>query len=130
MAEEDSEIEVKDRRRFLSEGGGTQTSGSTPREEKDTAQTHGAEEPATTGSEINFSSFILSLSTQALMCLGEVPDPQGGKPQQDLVAARQLIDVLGMLKEKTTGNLHQAEIQLLDHILFDLRMRYVKSTPR
>ena len=130
MSEEDPEIEVKDRRRFLSEGGGTQTGGSTPPEEKDTAPVQGAEQLSTTGSEINFSSFVLSLSTQGLMCLGEVPDPQGGKPQQDLTAARQIIDILGMLKEKTTGNLHQAETQLLDHILFDLRMRYVKLTPR
>jgi hypothetical protein len=130
MAEKDQEIEVKDRRRFLSETGDTPSEGSSTREEKNTAQSHSADQSSTASSEINFPSFLLGLSTQALMCLGEIPDPQSGRPHQDLVAARQFIDILGILKEKTAGNLHQEEAQLLDHILFDLRMRYVKLTKR
>jgi len=128
MAEEDQEIKVKDRRRILSETGETQEGDSSARDKKTAAQEHGSDQFSTAGSEINFSSFILGLSTQALMCLGEIQDPQTGKPQPDLHAARQLIDILGILKEKTVGNLHQEEAQLLDHILFDLRMRYVKLT--
>ena len=61
------------------------------------------------------------------MCLGEIPNPQDGKPYQDLPAARQLIDILGLLKHKTLGNLENNEVQLLDHILFDLRMKFVES---
>jgi hypothetical protein len=128
MAEKDPEIEIKDRRRILSEAGDASSGGSSTPEEKIAAQAPSADQPSTAGSEINFSSFILGLSTQALMCLGEIPEPQSGRPQQDLDAARQFIDILGILKEKTAGNLLHEEAQLLDHILFDLRMRYVKLT--
>ena len=130
MAEEDQEIKVKDRRRFLSETGEARKGDHSTHEEKAARNVPSAESPSATDSEINFSSFILGLSTQALMCLGEISDSQSGKPHQDLAAARQLIDILGILKEKTAGNLHKEEAQLLDHILFDLRMRYVKVTKR
>ncbi len=75
--------------------------------------------------EINFSTFVMGLSTQALMHLGEIPDPEA--PQgPDLPAAKQMIDLLGILREKTTGNLETAEEQLLSSMLYDLRMRYVE----
>ncbi len=76
--------------------------------------------------EINFSTFILSLSTQALAHLGEIPNPIDNTVAADLPAARHMIDILGMLRQKTTGNLDGSEQALLDHILFDLRMRYVE----
>jgi hypothetical protein len=79
-------------------------------------------------SEINFSSFILSLSTSALMHLGEVPDPQTQKPDKDLPLAKQTIDMLGMLKEKTRGNLTPDEEKLVDYLLTDLRWRYIRKT--
>lgn len=75
---------------------------------------------------INFSTFVMSLSTQALLCLGDLPDPTDGEVRTDLSAARELIDILGMLKDKTTGNLDPSESSLLEKILFDLRMRYVR----
>lgn len=81
---------------------------------------------AGSGPEINFPTFIISLSTQALAHLGEIPDPVAGSPTVDLVGARQLIDILAMLKEKTRGNLAEDEAALLDHALYDLRMRYVE----
>jgi Domain of unknown function (DUF1844) len=74
--------------------------------------------------EINFTTFVMGLSTQALMHLGEIPDPQA--PGPDLVAAKQMIDLLGILREKTTGNLEPAEEQLLSSMLYDLRMRFVE----
>jgi hypothetical protein len=77
--------------------------------------------------EINFSSFLLSLSTSALMHLGEVPDPATDKVDKNLPLARQSIDLLGMLKEKTRGNLTPEEEKLLDYLLADLRWRYVTS---
>src|SRR5438445_9511913 len=76
--------------------------------------------------EITFGTFVVGLSTQALMHLGEIPDPQGGAMAPDLPAAQQLIDIIGMLQEKTRGNLDHDEQALLDAVLFDLRMKYVE----
>lgn len=80
--------------------------------------------------EISFSSFLLGLSTQALMYMGEVPPAPGQPVQTDLAAAQQLIDVLAMLKQKTTGNLESSEEAMLQNVLFDLRMRYVDLTKK
>jgi len=76
--------------------------------------------------ELAFSSFILGLSTQALMYMGEIPAAPGQPLQTDLAAAQQMIDVLVMLQQKTTGNLDAGEAAMLDNALFDLRMRYVE----
>jgi hypothetical protein len=75
---------------------------------------------------VSFSSFLLGLSTQALLHLGEIEDPVSGRVERDLGAAKHVIDILGILKDKTRGNLEQAEQQLLDAVLYDLRMRYVE----
>ncbi|HXZ88527.1 MAG TPA: DUF1844 domain-containing protein [Candidatus Binataceae bacterium] len=82
--------------------------------------------PTGEATEISFATFMVGLSTQALFHLGEIADPQGGEPQADLPAAQQLIDIIGMLKEKTRGNLDHDEQTLLDAILFELRMKYVE----
>lgn len=78
--------------------------------------------------EINFTSFILSLGTSALIQLGEIEDPFTKKQSKDLPIAKQTIDLIGMLREKTKGNLTSEEGNFLDNALFDLRMRYVKAT--
>ncbi|HLW69779.1 MAG TPA: DUF1844 domain-containing protein [Candidatus Binataceae bacterium] len=80
--------------------------------------------------ELNFASFMVGLSSQALFHLGEIVDPQAGGPQVDLPAAQQLIDIVGMLKDKTRGNLDQNEQALIDEILFELRMKYVERSSR
>ncbi len=77
--------------------------------------------------EINFPSFLLSLSTSAMYHFGDFPDPGSKETKRDLAAAKQTIDILNMLKEKTEGNLDDREKELLDGILFELRMRYVKE---
>jgi hypothetical protein len=77
--------------------------------------------------ELDFSSFILSLATTAQISLGTVPNPQTGKPEQNLTAAKQMIDIIGILKEKTKGNLSAEEQGLLDNMLFSLRMQYVSA---
>jgi len=77
--------------------------------------------------EIGFATFVVSLSTQALMHLGEIPDPMTNQLERDLPAAQHVIDILGMLQEKTRGNLDQDEEGLLRSILFDLRMKYVET---
>lgn len=77
--------------------------------------------------EINFSNFVVSLSSSALLHFGDIADPITNKVQRDLAAAKQTIDILGMLQEKTKGNLDDEEKRLIDGILFELRMRYVKE---
>jgi hypothetical protein len=126
MSQEDPEIKIKDHRRFSPDTAAPVQQDSPAGQEKTGAQEPRAEHFSDTPPAVNFSSFILGLSTQALMCLGEIPDPQDGKPHPDLSAAKQFIDILGVLKEKTAGNLDKGETELLDYILFDLRMRYVK----
>ena len=90
------------------------------------AQSHEAREKASSPlPEINFSTFVLSLSSSALFHFGELPDPNTNIKQRNIPMAKQTIDILGMLKEKTVGNLSPDEEKLLDNLLYDLRMRYV-----
>ncbi|NDY42068.1 DUF1844 domain-containing protein [Dissulfurirhabdus thermomarina] len=77
--------------------------------------------------DVTFSTFVLSLNTSALCHLGEMDDPVSGKRCVDLVLAKQAIDTLALLQEKTAGNLTEEEAALLEHILFDLRLRFVKA---
>ena len=77
--------------------------------------------------EINFSSFLLSLSSSTLLHLGEIADPQSGEKKKDLALAKQSIHIINLLKDKTKGNLTQEEEKLLEHLLYDLRMRFVKA---
>jgi hypothetical protein len=78
--------------------------------------------------EIDFTSFIFSLSTSVLIQLGEIQDPFTQKLVKNLSLAKQTIDLIGMLKEKTKGNLTPEEEKIIEYILYDLRMRYVKAT--
>ncbi|MEA2624549.1 MAG: hypothetical protein QOD06_594 [Candidatus Binatota bacterium] len=152
--EEPKGFQVRDRRRFTAEGesrpeGASPTEGQSPRGDEprvpDEARENAVQPPRAAveslekrmdGSsgvegplpEITFTSFLMSLSTQALLCLGEMPEPFEEIPQEvDLPAARELIDIIGILKEKTRGNLDPAEARLIESILFDLRMRYVEK---
>lgn len=77
--------------------------------------------------EVNFSGFILSLSTTAMFHFGDFPDPLTKEARRNLPAAKQTIDILSILKAKTEGNLSEDEKQLLDGALFELRMRFVKE---
>jgi hypothetical protein len=80
--------------------------------------------------EVNFASFVISLGSQAFMHLGELPNPMTQKREKDLAAAKQMIDLLGMLQAKTRANLTDEEERLLQQLLFDLRLRYVRETGR
>lgn len=76
---------------------------------------------------VDFSGLVLSLATAAMTHLGAMPDPASGQTvKPDLALARHSIDTLGMLKEKTAGNLSDDERRLLDNILTDLRLAYVR----
>jgi hypothetical protein len=77
--------------------------------------------------ELDFSAFILTLATTAQVGLGSMPNPQTRQTEQNLQVAKQMIDILGLLNDKTKGNLSQDEQALLDSTLFNLRMQYVKA---
>jgi hypothetical protein len=76
---------------------------------------------------IDFATFIVSLSHSALLHMGDAPHPETNKVETSLPMARQTIDLLGLLEEKTKGNLPGAEERLLTQVLFDLRMRFVEA---
>ena len=77
--------------------------------------------------EINLSTFVVSLNASALLHLGAIEDPTTGQKDKNLPMAKQTIDILSMLQEKTAGNLSNDEENLLKSILYDLRMIYVKE---
>ena len=77
-------------------------------------------------SGIDFYTFMLSLASSAFVHLGDAPHPDTGQPgRPDLGLAHQTIDLLAMLREKTKGNLTPEEEAFMDHLLTDLRLRYV-----
>ena len=79
---------------------------------------------------IDFSTFVLSMASSAMIQLGRVPDPTGEGLGPNLAVARQTIDVLAMLAEKTHGNLSRAEQTLVQRLLHDLRIAWVESSRR
>lgn len=80
--------------------------------------------------EITFSTFILSLFDSALMHLGIIPDPLSKEHKKSLPLAKQTIDLIGMLKDKTKGNLSKDEETLIDRVLYDLRIKYVAEVEK
>lgn len=126
-------FKVADRRRFAQSSGEPAEAGdkSEPVREQSASESDsaGGEQPppsSDTLAEINFSTFVISLSTQALMHLGEIPSPLTGKVERDFAVAKQMIDILGMLRDKSRGNLDEQESRLMEDVLYDLRMRYVE----
>jgi len=76
---------------------------------------------------VNFSSFVISLASSAMVNLGEMPDPVSRERSMDLDLARQTIDLLGVLQDKTKGNLDDEEAQLMESVLYDLRMKFLNK---
>jgi hypothetical protein len=78
-------------------------------------------------STINFVAFVLSLAHTAAVHFGDVPDPvSGDRTEPNLAAAQQMIDILALIEEKTRGNLTAEERQLLEQLLYELRLRYIE----
>lgn len=75
---------------------------------------------------VDFVTFILSLASSVQVHLGLIPNPGTGKSEKNISLAKQTIDILGVLQEKTKGNLEKEEDRLLEGILYDLRMKYVE----
>ncbi len=126
---EESSFTVKDRRTVFQETNAEKSERSETAEAKKATQ---AEDPASKLAEatvqhvsVNFSSFILSLGTSALIHLGQEADPASGKTSVDLPNARQVIDLLTLLEEKTRGNLTPEEKNLVQQLLYTLRMKFI-----
>lgn len=77
---------------------------------------------------LGFTTFLMGLASSALIHLGAAPHPETGAISVDLLVARQTLDVLGMLREKTRGNLDPGEEKLFESLLADLRLRYVEAS--
>lgn len=77
---------------------------------------------------VDFVTFVLSLYHSARMHLGDAPNPEGGATRVELPLARQTIDLIGLLQDKTHGNLTGEEERIVEQALYDLRMRYVEVT--
>jgi hypothetical protein len=126
--DEDKGFTVRDKRRVTPDG----SEPAEDRKEEPSGKPEGAgPEPQTEpeyGGEVNFLTFILSISTSALVQLGELPDPISHEKKVDLMFARQTISIIEMLREKTKGNLTPEEEQLMEDVLYDLRLRYIKAT--
>jgi hypothetical protein len=80
--------------------------------------------------QLDFSTFILSLTSSAFYHLGDMPDPTTGQTETNLPAVQQTIDMLMMLKEKTKGNLTADEAKLLEQLIYELQMKYVAKTKK
>jgi len=77
---------------------------------------------------VDFGTFVLSLGSSALVHLGEIQHPESAEAQENLALARQTIDLLAMLEEKTKGNLSAEEARFLGDLLSDLRLKFVEKT--
>ncbi len=125
---------IKDKRIFSKEGQENQEEERAESSEEET-QAPESEDAAASGEdaesfqlpEINFATFIFSLNSSVLVHLGIIDDPASGKKVKNLAIAKQTIDILGMLEEKTRENLTEDEESMLKNILYDLRMIYVKE---
>ena len=126
--EERRGFQVRDRRRFSDSGEArADVAEETPAPAPQPAAAESAAPRGASADEpVTFSTFVLGLSTQALLHLGEIPNPMTHALERDLGAAKQVIDILGILREKTRSNLEPSEESLLDSVLYDLRMRYVE----
>jgi len=138
--EEDKGFVIKDRRRFAEDA---ETDRQAPEEKAAEAGEQKTRKPVEPGPEesqeeygfehgpfpeVSMATFIFSLSSSALVHLGEIPEPETNRAHMDLAMAKQIIDTLGMLEDKTKGNLDQDEERLMKSVLYDLRMRYVQKS--
>ncbi|MFH1130686.1 MAG: DUF1844 domain-containing protein [Pseudomonadota bacterium] len=132
MSEEEKknpDFSIKDRRRFDSEGNqrGDDGSSSVAKDAEERWDSAGKGGVPKEFPEIDFSNFVLSLAAAAMMYLGETALPDGTM-KKDVAVAKQNIDILAMIEEKTKGNLKKDEEKLLREMLYELRMRFVSAS--
>lgn len=121
---------IKDKRAFDSHGDSKIEAEDAVKEEVKEEVKKEAKKEERTGPlpEVNFSSFILSLSSSVLLHLGEIADPISGEKRKNMDLAKQSIDIISMLQDKTKGNISQDEEKLIEQMLFDLRMRFFEAS--
>ncbi len=131
MAEEDKKFEVKDRRIFNQEGEQVREPS---QEERDAPGPEGLGGPHVHPEgdlpPVDFISFLGSLGASALMYLGEKISPDQPEGLKDLAGAKQMIDLIALLEEKTKGNLTPEESSMVQSLLYNLRMRYVREAEK
>lgn len=131
---EPSGMRVVDKRRFDSDGNEREDEQKPSLQSKVEAKLE-TEAPPTVSSheeegdegELTLASFVMSLATQAMMQLGEIPPPPGVRMEKNIGHAKQTIDILSMLFEKTKGNRDEGEEKLFDDILHSLRISFIKA---
>ena len=123
MSEEERGFVIRDKR-GRSEPEASSPSPSTA----STAESVSSTESSHSAPPLSFSSFVFSLGTSSLMLMGETLDPQQPAPPMNLSQAKEIIDILSMLDEKTKGNLSSDEASVLGDMLYTLRMKYVSLT--
>jgi len=131
MSEEEQGFIIRDKRgRTESDSDPSPASTAEPISEPATSPPSSAKpsEPQESGPPITFSSFVFSLGTSALMLMGESLDPQQPSVPVNLPQAKEVVDILSMLDEKTKGNLSPDESSVLGDMLYTLRMKYVALT--
>jgi hypothetical protein len=134
--QEEQSFRVTDKRGFQEENEPIIPEASEKTEAKPTGETSSKKEeraPAQEGSSgppIDFPSYIISYYTQGMVLLGEVPNPYTKKMEEDVEAARHMIDILSMLEQKTKGNLSKDEQQLLESVIYELRIKFMAKTNR
>jgi hypothetical protein len=132
--QEEQGFRVTDKRGFREDGEPTAQEASNKKEEKPVDESPPAKEEKPPEQEapprppIDFPTYILSYYTQGLVLLGEVPNPYTNKKEEDIEAARHTIDILSMLEQRTKGNLSKDEQQLLESVLYELRMKFMAKT--
>jgi len=92
-------------------------------DETPSSQSKSSQDPA-----LDFFGYVASLAFQAMVFLGEIANPLTGKTEKNLEQAKLLIDTLILLRDKTTGNVTEAEKGLLDSSIYELQLKYVKDT--
>ncbi len=131
MEKEESGFKVADRRLFTADGDLRDAEPTEPASLDAGIPTLDASPAVTSQPEedlpMTFEALVFSLSTTALLQLGMAPHPETGRQEKDLPGAKQTIDILEMLQQKTRGNLTADEGQLLEECLYDLKMTYVKA---
>jgi len=125
--EEGGPIKVKDHRRFNPDGSEKTTDEPQKVESEELKSPPSLRQASEEGAEVSLANLILSFAGSAQISLGVSPNPLTQKVEKDLRQAKQMIDLLGLLSEKTKGNLSLEEAQLLEVILTDLRLRFVEE---
>ncbi|MDX1386116.1 MAG: DUF1844 domain-containing protein [bacterium] len=132
-SKENQGFKVSDHRRFNPDGSPKNEAESAPEVPKAAPPTESETPPEPPGEEAgpdslpaDFPTLVLSLASSAQMAMGVAPNPMTGKTQKNLLQAKHAIDLLGVLQEKTKGNLTEEEDKLLQALLTDLRMRFME----